>query len=246
MPTPAVSLKLKKFRRRFGITAPRVAVRPHLGWHWYAGGVLAGVVVVAALVWSVAQRGETAGLRRELDETQRLLLTAEEELLRLRSASGTEQNVVQMERSTQQQLASRLRVLESENAWLKEEIALFERLVPPADGGESMVRIERLRVVPEGGGGQYRYRILLGFQGGKQNKDFKGRLQLRINYVLGGREQTFVEPPQNRALPDFDVEVRHFLRKEGTFAIPAGAQLRGVEAFIWQGDTLKAKGSAQL
>ena len=246
MPNPAVSLKLKNFRRRFSIAAPRVAVRPHLGWQWYAVGILAGVVVVAMLVWSVAQRGETAGLRRELGETQRQLLVAEEELLRMRSASSTEQNIVQMERSAQQQLVSRLKVLESENAWLKEEVALFERLVPSADGDESTVRVERLRVVQEGGGGQYRYRILLGFQRGKQNKDFRGRLQLRIVYILGGREQVLVLPNENRALADFGVEIRHFLRKEGGFAIPAGAQLKGVEAFVWQGDTLKAKGSAQL
>ena len=41
MPTPAVALKLKQFRRRFGITASRVVVRSHLPWQWFMLAALA-------------------------------------------------------------------------------------------------------------------------------------------------------------------------------------------------------------
>ena len=129
MRTPAVTLKLKRFRRRFGISAPRVAVRPHVPWQWQVTAVIGGVALVAAIVWSVAQRGEMAGAKREMEEIRGQLAVAEDELSRLRFSSGTEQNAVQMERSAQQQLVARLKVLEAENVGLKEEIALFERLV---------------------------------------------------------------------------------------------------------------------
>lgn len=246
MPTPAVSLKLKKFRRRFGIAAPRVAVRPHLPWHWYAVGMIGGGVMLAAMVWSVAQQGEAVSVKRELEQSQLRLLAVEDELMRFRSASGTEQNAVQLERVVQQQLMNRVKVLESENAGLKEEIALFERLVPQADGSESVVRIERLRVMKDIESGKYRYRLLLGFQSGRQGREFKGRLQLRIQFFLAGKDQQMVLPSGKDSAVDYLLETRHFLRKEGVLVLPPEASLKGLEALVFQGDTLKARASAQF
>ena len=246
MPTPAVTLKLKKFRRRFGIAAPKVAVRTHLAWQWYVAALVGGIAIVATIVWSLAQYGETASLRRESERLNKLLLAADDELLRLRSATGTEQNAVQMERTAQEQLIARLKVLEGENAALKEDIALFERLVPPADGNASVVRVERLRVTQEPEPGHYRYRLLVGFQASKQIPDFKGRLQLLVVFVLGGKDQQMPLPGGKDLAADYQLDVRHFLRKEGGFVIPAGARLKSVEVRVFQGDTLRAKRLAQL
>lgn len=246
MATPAVTLKLKKFRRRFGIAAPRVAVRPHVPWQWYVAAILGGGVLVAAIAWSVAQQGEASSLTKELDLTRGQLLAAQDELLRLRSTSGTEENAVQMERSAQQQLLGRIKILENENAGLREEISLFERLVPPADGNESVVRIERLRVVKESQSGQYRYRLLLGFQPSKQIREFRGRLQIRITLALAGKDQQVVLPGPKDAASEYLIEIRHFLRKDGVLSLPPEAKLKSIDALVFQGDTLKAKASAQL
>lgn len=246
MPTPAVTLKLRRFRRRFGITAPRVAVRTHIPWQWYAAGMLALTLAITAIAWSIAQRGEKAQLQQEIGRLEDRLKLAAQELQELRAAVGTEQSGVQMERSAKQQLHSRVKLLEGENASLKEDIAFFERLVPPAGGAEAAVRIERLRVVAEAEPERYRYRLLVGFVANKQVKDFKGRLQLAISYSLAGRDQLMTLPGGHESPPEYGIEVRHFLRKEGVFALPAGAKLRGVEARILQSDTLKAKRSAQL
>lgn len=129
MPTPAVTLKLKRFRRRFGIAAPRVTVRSHIGWQWYAVGLSVFVVVIASVVWLLAQQGEASELVLEVRELRNQLAERNEELARLRVGAATEQNAVQMERSAQQQLVSRIKVLERENASLKEDVSLFERLV---------------------------------------------------------------------------------------------------------------------
>lgn len=129
MPTPAVALKLKKFRRRFGIAAPRVTIRSHIGWQWYAAGLGTLAALIAAIVWSLAQQGEASELAREIRELHKQLGEKNEELTRLRAGAATEQNAAQMERSAQQQLVSRIKVLERENASLKEDVSLFERLV---------------------------------------------------------------------------------------------------------------------
>lgn len=245
MPTPAVTLKLKKFRRRFGIAAPRVIVRSHLGWQWYAVGLTALAMLVGSIVWSIAQQGEASQLRQEIGNLQGQLADRDDELARLRTSAGTEQNVVQMERATQQRLLSRIKILELENAGLKEDISLFERLVP-ADGDESSVRIERLRVLPDLEAGSYRYRLLLGFQPSKQVREFKGRLQLAIVIAHAGREEELTIPTETQDASEYGVEVKHFLRKEGGFSIPLGAKLKSVEVRLLQGDVVKAKRLAQL
>ncbi|HMU99525.1 MAG TPA: hypothetical protein PKD04_00500 [Rhodocyclaceae bacterium] len=245
MPTPAVTLKIRRFRRRFGIAAPRVTVRSHVSWQWYAGALVALVLCVAAAVWLVAQRGEKAGLSQEIGVLKEKLEAAEEELQVLRGAVGTEQSGMQMERTVRQQLLSRVKGLEAENASLKEEIAFFERLVPPV-GVESAVRIERLQVSREVAADSYRYRLLIGFVPSKQVKEFKGKLQIVVSYALAGKDQALTLPEPGQGIAEYGVDVLHFQRKEGAFKLPQGAQVKGVEARLFQGDTLRAKRVATL
>ena len=244
MPTPAVALRLRKFRRRFGITAPSVVVRSHISWQWYVvGGLLAGLVL-ATTAWVFVQRGEAGSINSEL-ETLRLKVRAlDDERLLLRSTAGTEQNSVLMERSTQQQLTLRVKTLELENTALKEDILLFERLIP-VPGDEAAVRVENFRLVRDGEN-RFRYRLLVAFQPAKQSLDFRGRLQIMITYRLNNMNHELMAPDKKDMSSDFLVETRHFWRKEGVFELPQGAQLGSVEARLLQGDKLKAKRSAQL
>lgn len=55
-----------------------------------------------------------------------------------------------------------------------------------------------------------------------------------------------VIPSRREPAGEFHVEVKDFLRKEGSFELPAGAPLQSVEARVLQGDTLKARRVAQL
>lgn len=245
MPTPAATLRIKRFRRKFGIAAPKVIVRSHLGWRWYVAGAVAVVILVGGLVWSLAQRGEIWEIRRQVDELGQQLREREGELQQLRASAGTELNAVQMERITQQQLLSRIRILEAENANLKEEISLFERLVP-ADGNESAARIEHFRVAPEGGAGRYRFRVLLAFQPSKQIREFRGRLELAAVISQGSRDEQLVIPGEYDAGGEYAIELKNFLRKEGEFNIPPGARLKTVEVRLIQGRVLKARRVAQL
>lgn len=244
MPTPAVSLKLRRFRRRFGITAPRVVIRSHYSWRWLAGGAVAVVALISVLLWSVMQHNEAGAMGREVAVLREQLQAQREELNALRSTAGTEQNAVHMERAAQQQLLQKMQSLERENAALKEDMLLFERLIPVA-GDEAAVRIENFRLLPEGPSG-YRYRLLLAFQPSRQIPDFHGRLQLAVSYVLAGKEQQLLVPQDRNAGSDYQVDLKHFLRREGVLELPAGAQLKSVEARILVGDTLKAKRMAQL
>ena len=244
MPTPAVTLRINKFRRRFGITAPRVVVRTHLSWPWYVAAASIVLLLLLMLIWFFVQRGEAGGMARELDALRIQVRDLNGELLKLRSTAGTAQSAVEMERSTQEQLTHRISELEAENMALKEDIRLFERLVPSA-GNDGAVRIESFRVAPDGAQ-RYRYDLHLAFQSGKKTPRFRGRLQILVVFSVAGKRQEMLLPVKREDAGEFQVEVRGFLRKEGAFEIPAGSRLESVEARVLQGDTLKTKRMAQI
>lgn len=244
MPTPAVTLKLKRFRRRFGISAPRVVVRSHLSWRWSVllGAVLA--LLLGAVGWLITQRNEAGVLGRELESLRQQVQAQRRELDVLRSTAGTGQNAVSIERAAQQQLLGRVRTLEAENAGLKEDVLLYERLVS-VTGDSASVRVENFRLFDESGG-RFRYRLLIAFQPDKQNPDFLGRLQIVISYARAGKTMQMLLPEKQNNSAEYQFEIKRFLRREGGFELPAGAELREVEAQILQGNTLKSRRVAQL
>lgn len=244
MPTAAAALKLKKFRRRFGITAPRVVVRSHLPWQWLALAATAAFFLLAMLIWLALRESGAGVMERELDSLRQQLNEQRAELNLLRATDGTGQNAVSIERAAQQQLLARMESLERENWSLKEDIRLFERLIPVV-GEEAVVRVENFRVTRDVDA-RHRYRLLLAFQPAKQSPEFRGRLQLAITFLLMGKEQQLMLPDKQRAVGDYQLEIRHFLRREGVFELPQGAELKAVEARVLQGDTLIAKRLAQL
>ena len=219
-------------------------MRSHFPWQWLALPAILLALLLGVAGWLVAQKKETGILGVEVESFRQQLQAQREELNLLRSTAGTGQSVVSIERAAQQQLLARIQGLEAENAALKEDILLFERLIPIAgDGGA--VRLENFRVFRESGT-RFRYRLLVAFQPDRQVPDFRGRLQIAISYADKGKVLQLVLPEKRENSAEYQLEVRHFLRKEGVFELPVGVVLQGVEARVLQGDTLKSKRLAQF
>lgn len=244
MPVPSVTLKLRKFRRRFGISAPRVVVRTHVPWPWFALPVLLFALLLALGGWLVAQRNEAGALGYEVAGLRERVLAQREELELLRSTAGTGRNAVSIEKAAQQQLLIRIAALEAENAALKEDMLLFDRLIPGA-GEAASVRIENFRVMREADG-RFRYRLLIAYQPDRHGSDFRGRMQLAVSFVYLGKSEVMELPSRQDGVENFQLSIRHFTRREGAFQLPRGAEVKGVEARIYQGDTLRVKRLAQL
>ena len=125
-------------------TAPRVVVRTHVSWHCYAAGGALVALVVLMIVGLALQHGNAGAMETELMSLRLQVRSLDEELSRYRSTAGTEQNAVQMERSTPQRLLARVWAPELENAVLKEDMLLLERLIPAAGEKEQYAwRISR-------------------------------------------------------------------------------------------------------
>ncbi|MCL2523161.1 MAG: hypothetical protein FWF20_11570 [Betaproteobacteria bacterium] len=244
MPPSAVSLKLRNFRNLFGIAAPRVVVRSHVPWQWYLLPGLLLILLIGAGAWLLVQHNEVGAAGRELQELRLLAQAQQNELETLRLTAGTRQNAVGIEIAAQRQLLSRIKELELENGALKEDMRIFERLIPVV-GEDAVVRVENVRVTQDDDG-RYRYRLLIAFQPTRQKPEFAGRLQLLITYMLDGAEQRLTLPEKADATPEYQLTVKHFLRREGGFELPAGARLTAVEARLLQGATLMTKRLTQL
>ncbi len=244
MPVRQVKHQWRSLRRHFGIAAPRVVVRTRWPRAWLIVASVFAFATVLLLSFVSYRLLGLAGDGEELLRVREMLSAQQHELDHLRSTDGTGKNAVSIERAAQQQLLVQLWQLERENAQLKEDLRLFERLVPTA-ADEGQIRVEAFRVQSDGVG-RYRYRLLLAYQGGKQAPDFKGRFQLQLIYLAAGQQQELLLPGKISGGGEYQLDVRKFLRREGGFQLPEGAALKSVEVQVLQGDTLKARKPASF
>ncbi|WP_200384892.1 DUF6776 family protein [Rhodocyclus tenuis] len=253
MATARTSLKLRRFRRRFGISAPKLAIGTHVEWRWrFLAAVTAvlGALGLSAAAYEFGQRasgapGDNVGQVRAL---QQRVSELEDEASRLRSAAGAGESSLQIERVAQQQLTKQVRALEAENSALRDDLAFFEGLIPASESAADVsVRIHRLRVEPDASTGQYRYRMLLVNNGGKPQKEFRGTLQLLVKVQRPAGDAMITIPSGGE--PDvakFRIEIKHFQRIEGSFSVPAGNAVKSVEARLMQDGEVRARQSVTL
>ncbi|MDR1163519.1 MAG: hypothetical protein LBM17_06780 [Candidatus Accumulibacter sp.] len=253
MPISAASVKFKRFRRRFGINAPRVAVRTHVPWYWYA----LSLVVVFALALGVAMwlyepdaRFPAFNPDATLDEIAALkksVAELSEELNQLRVLSKTTESSFQIEHTLRQQLSSHMKQLEVENAALRQDLAFFETLMPSSMQTDEGIKVNHLRVEPGDIPGEYRYRLLAVNSFGRQTKEIKGNLQLFVEVRQDGKDAIITIPPESEPVPQrFHFEIKYFYRFEGAFSLPEGAEIKSVEARLMQNGVVRAKQSVSL
>ena len=256
MAAPGAALRFKRLRQRFvGISAPKMAIRTHVAWYWRAlamVGVLSLSVLLAAWVYDTGLR--MAGFRsdetgKEIQSLRNHVMELDGELTKLRALAGAGESRLQIEQAALRQLSAQVRTLEAENAYLKEDLALYEGLMTgPAAVGDAAVRIDHLRVgeVVEGGN-EYRYRMLLVNNGSRQGKEFKGALALVVKGRLAGKDVTIDVPAEGEgAAQRSRVEFKYFQRLDGTFSVPAGIVVHSIEARLLQEGQVRARQSVVL
>lgn len=247
------ALILRRWRSRFGIFAPRVAVRPHVPWHWRAASVLVLLVIsIIAAGWAYDAGRRFAGFDQGVSELELHTLrtkaeSLENELHHLRSLADASESKLQIELTAEQQLAHQVKSLEDENERLKEDLSVFESLAS-AEGQEGRLSINRLRIDADGSvANQYRYRMLLAMQGGGKVREFKGNLQLALNLQQQGHDVMILLPQAvEQGSPQYNVNFKNFHRLEGSFMIPAGARIKSVEVRLLQDGALKTSKSVVL
>jgi hypothetical protein len=239
-------------RGRSGISAQRVAVRPHRPWYWQAAAIVALLSIslaVAAWMYDASRRYAVFGATASAEEVRAMkerVAELEKENVALRDNPESTESRLKIERAAQQVLAAQVKSLEEENARLKEELALLEKLAATEDK-DGALRIDRLRVEPDGASGVFRYRMLVTLQGDRKEREFKGAMQLVVHLQQDGKSAMMVLPSSSEGdRQRFTLAFRHFKRVEGTFKVPEGAQVKSVEVRLLQDGATKASQTVML
>jgi len=236
-------VKWRRIKGRFGISAPKLAIRPHVPWYWRA--VVWTIVLAMAValgLWVYDAGRSLAGFdwresEQVLTELKAEITRLQEENDQLRKSVNASASTMQIEQTAQQHLTEQMRHLVAENGQLKEELAVFESL---ASGGAktATATISRLAVEQDGTTGQYRYHVLLTSGSAQGDRELVGNVQLAISGQQGGKAVMLTYPASGEK--ENKVSFRRFLRHTGAFKVPADFHLKEVEASLVVGGSAMA------
>ncbi len=229
---------LRKAKRRFGITAPRLSVRPHVAWYVRWGMMIPFVLAALALVWFAYNSGlELAGFdrgktRQELDDLRARVaqLSAENADLNRKVAQFEQQ--VQMDKGRSDETARQMKNLNDENMKLQEDLNFFRDLTA-ANGKEGELAIHRLSLEKDRMPGEYRVRMLL-VQSGVRVKEFSGSYQLIATVLQNGKKMTQIFPSSESGNEPFQLNFKYYMRLEKSFRLPQNMQLLNVQVRLYE------------
>ncbi len=239
---------LRKLRKRFGITAPRVAVRTEVPWYLRWLGIAGMLAFAAALAFWMYDAGRRfAGFDRDqveqkLTETQAELDSARSELQRLRAIANAAGSQLAIERTAQERLAQQIRTLEQQDGKLREDLAIFERMLTSDPSSVPALAIYRFEVTPDVLPGEFRYRMLLLTSGPRRDREFDGRLELVVSMTEDGKSAIMKFPERTDVSASaFRLTFKYFRRVEGTFRVGPKAKVESVQVRVYEGKTDQAR-----
>ena len=261
-------MRRKRWLRSNAASATRVAVRSELPWRVKALALFALIAVaglIVAATWMTLRSSRPAlpenavALSAEMDRLRADAKQAIAERDRKLALLAQLENQHKVDRAASEQVQAQLKLLENENARLKEDLAFFESLLPtPANAKGVVIRSFRLQPVSESerehardpgrtsrrGGEEpqaLRYRLLVQ-QSGRPERDFVGAVSLTVSLQQGGRPWVLQLP--DATIPEAGpppLSFRHYQRVEGTFELPEGAVVRSVQVKIQSNGEVRAQ-----
>ncbi len=246
-------MKFRLFTRRLGVSASKMTVKRHVPLPLRMASLALAVALGAVgAIWTWQTlfgnaSAEKQQLSDELIETKTQLAQQKTELERVTEIANKADSQIKMEKAASEQLAKQMKALESDNGKLLGDVAYLETLLP-ADGAAGNVAIRRLNVDRESPGSpQIRYKALV-MQGGRDQKDFAGTLQIIATGTLNGKPLTLTLPEQGspETKDRMKIAFKRYQRIEGFFDVPAGASIKTVQLRLLEKGTLRAQETATL
>lgn len=242
-------VKLKLWLRRHSISAPKMTVRTALPWPLkiaFIGIVLGLAGAIAMWTYDLGRSFTGFGAApstEHLEELHQKIARLTLERDGFSSTVNAAESQINIERSAQKQLASQVKVLEAENAKLKEDLAFFESLLPADTGtGVSIRRLKVELIAPN----QLRYRLLI-MQGGKGSRDFVGDLQFAVTVVNAGKSAMMMFPQGNAGeVEKLRLNFKHYQRVEGILTLPEGVLAKSLQARVLEKGQIRAQQTANL
>ncbi|WP_332825848.1 DUF6776 family protein [Ramlibacter sp.] len=235
-------MRFKLLRRRLTISAPRMKVRSAMPWplRWASAAIVLGFCGAISL-WAFELGKDLAGVdhgdREELSRLREDVVKLREERDRIQSILNTSGSAMTVERAAQERMVSQIRILETENRALREDLGFFEKLMP-ASGTEAVaIRGLQAEVLS---GTQLKWQVLV-IQAVKNAPEFRGKLEVSFSGTLEGKPWTMQLPGGPQPL-----QFRQYRRVEGMVDLPPDAVVKNVSARIVEGAVSRAVQNVSL
>lgn len=236
---------IRHLKRKFSISAPILAVRPHVPWYVRWAIALPFIFAASGLVWWAYDSGlEFAGFHRaqaeeELAGLHDQVTALTNENAQLASQVASYERQAQIERAANLETARQLQGVNEENIRLKEDLTLFQNLTVSGTR-EGDLSIQSLEIEHDTLPGEYRYRMLL-VQGGQQRaKPFLGNLQLLVNVSRNDERSVVVFPRENTTAENaagdatYQLNFKYYLRIERSIQLPEDVSVEGIEVRVFE------------
>jgi hypothetical protein len=236
---------IKSIKRKFGIFAPHVAVRPHVPWYlrWLVIVVL--LTLVLLLCWITFEAGrqftsfDKKGISHELDQLSDLNNRLKQENEKFRAQVTRFERQLQMDSITREDVAEQVKVLNNENTRLKEDLAFLQNLVSGKGKAVKNVFIYHFKLEKGKSPAEYSYNLIL-LHGGQNTNAFKGELAFAVHLWQDGKK--VIMPLQNDGSSGkLSINFNFYHRIEETFIAPPDAVVEGLQVKVFENGVKKAK-----
>ena len=236
---------LRQVKRKFGISAPRLAVRPHVPWYVRWVTVLPFVLAAGWLVWWAFDSGlELAGFHRgqaerELAQLHEQVAALKSENAMLISQAASHERQAQIEHAASLETAKQLQALNDEYIRAQEDLSFFQNL-SLSDARDGGLAVYRLKLERDTLPGEYRYRMLLVRNGQLRAREFQGNLQLLVNVQHNGEKKVVVFPQEDPLAKNapvdaaYQIKFKYYQRIERSFQLSPEMQIESVQVRVFE------------
>jgi hypothetical protein len=232
---------IRRLRRKFSISAPRLSVRPHVPWYVRSAIAMPVLVVFAVMVWWAYDSGlELAGFHRgqaeqELSQLRDRVLYLETENAMLSNQVAAYERQGQIAQASDVEINAQVKSLTDENTRLKEDLLFFQNL-PLTAGPDAELSIHRLKIEPDTLPGEYHCRMLLVQSVQRRGKEFIGKLQLVVDGEQDGRKVVLQFPQENspQDMAAHQLNFKYYQRVDKVFRLPPEMKVESVQVRVFE------------
>ena len=236
---------IKGIKRKFGVFAPQVSVRPNVPWYLRWLVIIVLIVFVLLLCWVMFDAGRRTngfdknGISHESNQLSNFNNRLKGENDKLRAQVAEFQLQMQMDSTTRSNITERINVLEDKNDQLKEELVFLENLVSGKGKAAGNIFIYHFKVEKSQVLGKYSYNLVL-LQGGEKINDFQGTLAFTAHLWQDGKK---VKMPiiTEDSTKKFNLKFKIYHRAEGSFEVLPDTVVEALEVKVYENGKRNAK-----
>ncbi|MBT0569892.1 hypothetical protein KIK84_06105 [Curvibacter sp. CHRR-16] len=242
-------MRLRSWRRRLTVGAPRMVVRSALPWpfRWAIIAIVFGFCCSIGL-WAFELGRDIAGLdrdakdeiqslKKEISEIKTELDTTKQARDEAQSIANTADTLVATEKASRTKLEEQVKQLEAQNQSLRDDLGFFEKLIPASNTTALSIRGIQVDKVEEG---QYKWQVMI-IQPVRGAPEFSGKLEVVFAGVQDAKPWTAGLPDGGQA-----IKINKYGRVEGRVTIPSQVVLKSVTVRVLDGGGVRATQTQKL